>query len=408
MNIVESARETKIKYDYDVAVIGGGIAGISAALAASRNGAKTILLEREFALGGLATLGLIAIYLPICDGLGTQVSYGIAEELLRLSIKHGSEIYSNSEEERRPELWINGTGSIEDKQKYRYESLYNPSLFAIECEQLLLESGVKIVYGAQVCGVSLNQNKLDAVIFEEKGGRFAVRAKSFVDCTGDADICALCSIPTRNHAIGNRLAAWYYCHNGDRHQLTMNGYADSKVVESFGIVGHNRRYSGLDADDISDYVIASHASAKDHFLKSGEITPQHSMGSISTIPQYRMTRCIEGEYIMHDTEIRKYFADSVGLFSDWRKAGPVYELPFSALYSAKVPNLAVAGRCISSNDAMWDITRVIPVCAVSGEAAGTAAAISNDFTKINISMFQDILVKNGVVLHTKDLTDTKS
>ena len=403
MNIIESKRETKIKYNYDVAVIGGGIAGISAALAAARNGAKTILLEREFALGGLATLGLIAIYLPICDGLGTQVSFGIAEELLRLSIKHGSELYSNAEEECRTEIWLNGKGSIEDKKKYRYESLYNPSLFAIECEQLLLQNGVKIVYGAQVCGVSLNKNKLDAVIFEEKGGRFAVRANSFVDCTGDADICALCGAPTRKHAMGNRLAAWYYCHNGDRHQLTMNGYADSKVVESFGIVGHNRRYSGLDADDISDYVIASHASAKDHFLKSGEITPQHSMGSISTIPQYRMTRCIEGEYIMCDTEIRKHFEDSVGLFSDWRNAGPVYELPFKSLYSAKVLNLAVAGRCISSNDAMWDITRIIPVCAVSGEAASTAAAISNDFTKINILSLQNTLAKNGVILHCNDL-----
>ena len=403
MHIIEAQKETKIKYTYDVAVIGGGIAGISAALAAARNGAKTILLEREFALGGLATLGLIAIYLPICDGMGTQVSFGIAEELLRLSVKHGSEKYSNGEEERRPEIWINGTGSIADKKTYRFESLYNPSLFAIECEQLLLENGVKIVYGAQVCGVALNENKLDAVIFEEKGGRFAVRANSFVDCTGDADICALCNVPTRKHAIGNRLAAWYYCHKGDQHQLTMNGYADSKVNESFGIAGHTRRYNGLESDDISDYVIASHASAKEHFLRSGEITPEHSMGSLPTIPQYRMTRCIEGEYIMHDTEIRKRFDDSVGLFSDWRKAGPVYELPFSSLYSAKVPNLAVAGRCISSDDNMWDITRVIPVCAVSGEAAGTAAAIGNDFTKISISELQNTLSKNGVVLHCDDL-----
>ena len=165
MHIIEVQKETKIKYAYDVAVIGGGIAGISAALAAARNGAKTVLLEREFALGGLATLGLIAIYLPICDGMGTQVSFGIAEELLRLSIKYGSEAYLNSDEVRQPEIWINGTGSIADKKTYRFESLYNPSLFAIECEQLLSENGVKIVYGAQVCGVALNENKLDAVIF---------------------------------------------------------------------------------------------------------------------------------------------------------------------------------------------------------------------------------------------------
>ena len=402
-HIIEVQKKTPVMGEYDVAVIGGGIAGVSAALAAARNGARTVLLEREFALGGLATLGLVAIYLPICDGLGTQVSFGIAEELLRLSIKHGSEFYCNSSNPPCPDAWLDNTSSIEDKKNHRYETLFNPSLYAIECEQLLLENGVKILYGCQVCGVSMSNDKIDAVILEEKGGRKAIRAKSFVDCTGDADICALSGAPTRRHAIGNRLAAWYYCHNGEQHQLTMNGYADSKVVKSIEIKGHNRRYSGLDAEDISDYMIASHASAKEHFLRLGEIKNDYSMGSLPTIPQYRMTRCIEGEYKMHDTEIRKHFGDSVGLFSDWRKAGPVYELPFKSLYSARVKNLAVAGRCISSDDAMWDITRVIPVCAVSGEAAGTAAAMSDDFTALDISVLQNTLKTNGVVLHTEDL-----
>ena len=169
------------------------------------------------------------------------------------------------------------------------------------------------------------------------------------------------------------------------------------------IKGHNRRYSGLDAEDISDYMIASHASAREHFLKNGGITGEHSMGSLPTIPQYRMTRCLIGEYVSSDTEIRKHFDDSVGLFSDWRKEGPVYELPFRALYSASVKNLAVAGRCISVDDAMWDITRVIPVCAVSGEAAGVAASMSDDFSTLDISKLQSTLQSNGVVLHTEDL-----
>lgn len=402
-HIIEVQKETPVVGEYDVAIVGGGIAGVSAALAAARSGARTVLMEREFTLGGLATLGLIAIYLPLCDGMGTQVSFGIAEELLKLSVKHGSELYNNANEERHPEIWIDGTGNIEDKKNFRYESLFNPSLYAIECEQLLLQNGVKILYGCQVCGVSMNDDKINAIILEEKGGRKAIRAKSFVDCTGDADICALSGAPTRLHRTGNRLAAWYYCHKGDRHELTMNGFADSKVLKDIEIKGHNRRYSGLDAEDISDYMIASHASAREHFLKNGGITGEHSMGSIPTIPQYRMTRCLVGQYITHDTEVGKHFEDSVGLFSDWRKAGPVYELPFKALYTSKVKNLAVAGRCISSDDAMWDITRVIPVCAVSGEAAGVAAAMSDDFGALNISALQNALRQNGVVLHTEDL-----
>ena len=70
---------------YDVAVCGGGIAGISAALAAAREGKKVILFEKQFMLGGLGTAGLVTIYLPLCDGYGHQVSFGIAEELLKLS-----------------------------------------------------------------------------------------------------------------------------------------------------------------------------------------------------------------------------------------------------------------------------------------------------------------------------------
>lgn len=89
---------------YDIAVCGGGIAGIAAALAAARHGKKVVLLERQYMLGGLATAGLITIYLPLCDGCGKQVSFGIAEELLKMSIKHGAEA-------RYPKNWLDGEGT---------------------------------------------------------------------------------------------------------------------------------------------------------------------------------------------------------------------------------------------------------------------------------------------------------
>ena len=82
--------ETAVTASYDVAVCGGGIGGIAAALAAAREGKKVVLLEKQFLLGGLATAGLITIYLPLCDGRGRQVSFGLAEELLRLSITYGA------------------------------------------------------------------------------------------------------------------------------------------------------------------------------------------------------------------------------------------------------------------------------------------------------------------------------
>lgn len=86
---------------YDVAVCGGGFAGISAALAAAREGKSVILFEKEYMLGGLGTAGLVTIYLPLCDGFGHQVSFGIAEELLKLSVTYGAE-------DKYPENWLPG------------------------------------------------------------------------------------------------------------------------------------------------------------------------------------------------------------------------------------------------------------------------------------------------------------
>ena len=74
---------------YDVAVVGCGVAGVAAAAAAARMGAKTVIIEKTCTPGGLATAGLINIFLPLCDGNGTQVTFGLADELIRLSLKYG-------------------------------------------------------------------------------------------------------------------------------------------------------------------------------------------------------------------------------------------------------------------------------------------------------------------------------
>ena len=125
--------------------------------------------------------------------------------------------------------------------------------------------------------------------------------------------------------------------------------------------------------------------------------------TIATTPQIRMTRKIVGEYVMTEKEEHTYFEDSIGMVSNWKKRGPVYEVPFRTLYSAKIKNLICAGRCTSVNETLWDVMRVIPCCAVTGEAAGVAAAISDDFSSLDVKELQKILVSNGVVLHEKDI-----
>ena len=97
------------------------------------------------------------------------------------------------------------------------------------------------------------------------------------------------------------------------------------------------------------------------------------------------------------------FVISIGMISDWRKAGPVYEIPFSTLYGNNIKNLITCGRSISVTEDMWDISRVIPACAVTGQAAGTAAAMSDDFSQINIAKLQEQLIMSGVILHTTEI-----
>lgn len=398
MNFVEEkAKQIPVYGEYDVAVVGGGIAGIAAALAASRHGAKTILIEKQFALGGLATLGLVTIYLPICDGCGRQVSFGIAEELLKLSIKHGHE-------GRYPKAWLENASTEEKAAGQRYMVDYNGPAFMILAEQLLLKEGVEILYGTSVCAVNVNGKKADTLFIENKSGRSAVKVKSVVDSSGDADIFALAGAKTVNFGQGNILAAWYFATENGKYTIHPIGCCDipdkEKDKRPATELLINRRFSGLDGKELSEMVQLSHEKVLSDFMKRGEtMDRERAISTIATIPQVRMTRRPDGKFTLDDTDDHKYFEDSIGLISDWRKPGPIYEVPFRCLYGDDLCNVVAAGRCISNTDAMWDITRVIPCCSVTGQAAGTAAAMSDDFDSLDIKKLQDALEKDGVVLH---------
>ena len=141
--ILEPAKELKVTGSYDTVVVGGGFGGVAAALAAARGGNKVLLCERMFMLGGLGTAGLVTVYLPLCDGRGHQVSFGIAEELLKVSIQDGYE-------DRYPTPWLEG-GTLEERAAQRYLVRYNAAACAIAYEKLLLDAGVTLLYGTTVC-----------------------------------------------------------------------------------------------------------------------------------------------------------------------------------------------------------------------------------------------------------------
>lgn len=395
---IEPQKELPIYGSYDTVVVGGGIAGVAAALAAARGGNKVLLCEREFMLGGLGTAGLVTIYLPLCDGMGHQVSYGIAEELLKLSIQDGWEA-------RYPKPWLED-GSFEQRCQTRYQVRYNAALCAILFEKKLLDEGVELLYGTTVCDVSVTDGQITHLIIENKSGRSAIEVGNVIDCSGDADICARAGEQTAVYSGGNILAGWYYYCDEGKYDLQMVGVADFADDEK----GRNdihpvsrKRYSGLGGAELTEQVIDAHDATYRHFLRKGPMTSEHSLATIATIPQVRMTRRLCAKAEIDITDDKAYVSDSVGLFASWRKRGPVYELPYSCLCGCKIHNLAVAGRCISATDEMWDLTRVIPTCAVSGEAVGTAAVLCRNFDEVSVPELQKKLRNNGVKLHTDDV-----
>ncbi|MDR1816470.1 MAG: FAD-dependent oxidoreductase, partial [Clostridiales Family XIII bacterium] len=235
--ITEPSRNIEIRKQADVLVAGGGIAGIAAAAAAARGGKRVTLVEREYGLGGMATLGLVTIYLPLDDGLGNQVVFGLGEELLHLSMKHGAEA-------NYPAAWLDG-GTREERIEHRYIVQFNPHLFALEAERLLLDLGVDILYGTSLAGAATENGRVAAVFLENKSGRTAAEAASYVDCTGDADLFALAGADTALHAGGNGLASWYYYFSEGKVTLKMFGLADVVPEDGSGASGK--------ADDGRDY-----------------------------------------------------------------------------------------------------------------------------------------------------------
>lgn len=392
--IKEKSKKIPIIDEYSVAVVGGGIAGIAAALSAKRAGAKkVVLIEREFVLGGLATAGLVTIYLPICDGRGNQVNFSIAEELFRLSIKYGAEDWY-------PDAWLDGNDK-EARIKQRFKVIYNPNIFAICAEQLLLSEGVEIMYGTMLCGTEMNRDKIEYLYLENKSGRSAIKVGSVVDSSGDADVCKFASAKTSLYEKGNELSSWCYQYSDGEYGLKMvNHFPIPEEYKGQLTEVPIKKYRSIEAAELTEQVIDAHANLLNYFQiqLDGKISKTNAITAMPSIPEIRMTRKLNGIYDIDMSDEGKHFEDSVGVIADWRKVGPVVELPFRCLYGKEVKNLIVAGRCISSTQRMWEITRVIPACAVTGEAAGAAAAMTNDFASLDVKKLQKYLTSKGVMI----------
>ncbi len=400
-HIAEPARQTPVSGGYDVVVVGGGIAGVAAAVAAARCSARVCLVERYCALGGLATLGNVTMWLPICDGRGKQVIAGLGEELLKLSVADLPKDYPAALFRRVPACW-SGEGSPQERSRHRYRADFNPASYFLALEKLLVDSGVTLLYDSRFCAVHRQGSGLSHVIIENKSGRSALAARTFVDATGDADVCFAAGEETQS-LDSNVLAGWFYTLAKGELKLHHLSKPYSQLADTEGAEGPFFR--GDDAGQVTDHLLQTRAMLRERLARFRADHSEEDAQVLmpATLACFRMTRRLVADFSLGEKHMHQWFEDAVGLTGDWRKPGPIFALPLRSLRARKSNNLLAAGRCISADTTAWDVTRAIPTCVATGQAAGTAAALAarhaqGDLGALDFSLLKNRLLEQGVLL----------
>lgn len=392
-------RNERLRVDdrYDLIVVGAGVAGVAAALAGARRKLKTLLVEKTVLPGGLATVGYITIYLPLCDGNGRRLTGGIAEELLWLSIEDS---YDNLAQRwrSRPER-AQGEGA-------RYRTTFNAPSFAAHLDRALIEEGVDIQFDTLFSDVLMDGGRITHVIADNRDGRTAYASPVVIDATGDALVAARANVPTAEGK--NYLCYWGYYTDLDSIALAAAEQDVSKAVRMFMWGDCNGvsqpkdlpLVSGTKAADATEFVLRGREAALETLRSKDPKT--FAFTAFPGMPQFRTSRMTRGDFALSYADSGRYFADSIGCCGDWRKPGVPFELPYGMMTVPGYENLLSVGRNASNADSeAWEVTRVIPVAAETGEAAGIAAALINgkDVHTVDIAALQREMAKGGTVIH---------
>ena len=384
---------------YDVAVIGAGVAGIAAALAAARRGHKVALIEKQTIIGGLATSGLVYIYLPLCDGKGTQVIKGISEEMLLKSLEFSQFDLSKD--------W-NGAGISKIKHyNNRYRVDFSPAGFTLSLDEMLVEAGVELWLDTRVCAAQKSGDKVTALEVENTSGRGVIQAGAFVDASGEAII-----IRRAGGAVEcdfNHHSLWII-ENIPEEKKTHYDFGNTLHVKTFMFAQKDiAPGDGMDGRCVTAFTQKGYKYLREYYRESYKTSNryEHYPVHLPAMPQFRKIAAAKCQFMLNTDDFAKYYEDSIGLTGDWRAPGPVWETPLRSLVPESLDGVFTAGRCMGAIGDAWEVYRVIPAAAMTGEAAGIAAALTLEHKcesrDLDYKLVQNALLKKGVPLHLSDV-----
>ena len=398
-------REITAAGEYDVIVAGGGVAGVAAAVSARRMGKKTLLIEKTLGLGGLATGGLINLFVPMCNGRGIQIIKGMAEELLRLSVKYGYDTI--------PEPWVNGEpGSGETM---RYCTKFSAPIFTLALTEFIIKEGVEVLFDTVITAPVMEENHCKGLVVENKTGCQFYGAKMVVDTTGDADVLFRAGVLT----VQGQNYHTYFTKgvNLETCRAALESKDMSKLYGGLFFGGRASLYgdhqpegkptrAGATVKDITEYVVENHLECLERMRTMGDDRRTRTITALPTMPQFRTTRHIHGDYTLQPEDAYRHFEDSVAVICDFDRRDYLYEVPYRTLTKTGFSNLITAGRCAAADGYAWDVLRVIPPAIITGQAAGVACAIAiddeTDICRIDMKKLQRILEEQDVMIHFDD------
>jgi hypothetical protein len=419
----------------DVLVCGAGLAGIGAAVAAARSGARTMVVERNGFAGGFFT----AIIGSAFDGFvdertGAPVVGGLVFEMLeRMGVIQPGE-------GPRLRYNVNGDLSFVEMHPERAIPRCDPERFKQAADAILLDAGVKILFHTQVADVLSQDGRIDAVVVSNKAGLVAIRPQVVIDCTGDGDVAAWAGAPYEKAeplqpmSLHFRIA--YLEPTFALRRRCAEILAEAHRQGKLGLYGgpYPATFSGKDVyfnatrtpgdntnpDAWTRAEIQGRRDAWTMFELWKEHLPEFAEAYFMTsgpVAGARESRRIVGDYMLTGEDVRMGRRhDDVVLLGAWRldrhpanQPGyhdtpwtPPYDIPYRTLLPQKVDNLLVAGRCHSATSEALASSRVTATAMGMGQAAGTAAALALQQgispRQIRVGELQARLLNAGAIL----------